>query len=203
MLDFESSDLAAEKVPELLFSGVIDPRDFQPDDTHNGRPMIKLNQGRKKKLLKAATDRIAELASTYIVTLDFRDEVLQQTPRGQQMTRTYYDNLDQIWEAAKDNVGVIKESRENWLRTRPFVEEILNAARGRPGTATRFTQADYAQLRALAKRYREAKSSNQRFKDTVEELEAELAGYVGLDGNQAFEKLKNTPPKSTGAVASR
>jgi hypothetical protein len=87
--------------------------------------------------------------------------------------------------------GLRSEFRNTLLRLQPFGAGLVAAARGKTREAE-YTNEDHQEVERLLNRFRE-NTDDDGFRRAIDQAKRELSGYVGLSGESAYAKLRETP----------
>lgn len=161
--------------------------------------VVKLTPGSRRRLIATAMRSMATLAKTYRTTLQFRDGLLSNTPRGKQYKRYYAKHLGEITRVASQDEWLMNRAGTTWLAVYPFVKAVVAEGARRKGAAgrggsIRFSRSDHKRCVDLITRFRDA-SKDPTFKSVLREVDKDLAKYAGLSATEAVDRLRNTPAR--------
>jgi hypothetical protein len=156
-----------------------------------------LNPELRADLAGRITDGIMLLARTFGDTVDFRDSVLMETPRGRELASLYYRHLDAMYGVASGDLTIVHKTAITWLAIHPYVAAILAVTRGTAGSEeeTRtLTDEQFDDCKHIFARFREA-TQDEGFVLALNNLEDEFDTYQGLSAAGALEQLRSSPPR--------
>ena len=135
------------------------------------------------------------VSATHQVAIDFRDQILATSRLGKRFVKHYATHQGELGRAVRKDPALLAHSFDAWAAMVPFVQGMLAAASKnggqQPKGTTRFSRKDHALWLAIIKRFR-AGSSNKAFLKILDELEPELARYVGLTAEKALETIQSS-----------
>jgi hypothetical protein len=142
------------------------------------------------------TQVMFRVVSTHQVATDFRDEMLATTPIGKRFVRHFETNQGELLGFVRKDPKLVLDCVNAWVSVAPFVSNMLAARASAGGSkngkeTVRFSKEDHACWVGLIGRFR-AGSKSKKFHKVLDELEPELARYVGLGAAEAVEKLRST-----------
>jgi hypothetical protein len=187
----------ADAITPLVAANADIPREAKPKKAAAGRAVLTLSPTLRVRLATRAMHSILRLAPTYQVGLDFRMHVHNDTPRGRQLLDYYEHYLPEIYAIARSDYTLLNDLGAAWLEVVPFVKAmVMVKIRGAeaPSAAKRraLSNRSYLKGRDLIRRFGEA-SENEGFRAILQELDAELVEYRGLDAEKAIAKLIASP----------
>lgn len=135
------------------------------------------------------------VSATHQVAIDFRDQILATNQLGKRFVKHYATHQGELGRVARKDPALIANSFDAWAAVVPFVQGMLAATSKtggqEPKETIRFSGRDHARWLAVINRFR-AGSSNKAFLKILDELEPELARFVGLTADKALETLHSS-----------
>jgi hypothetical protein len=164
------------------------------------QPFLKLTETLRTRLASRIMRSILRLGATYPTALNFRADVFDKTARGTEIVNYYECFLDEIYYIARNNYALVHDLASAWIEVRPFVAAMLAVATSPDGGSRaarrhRLSERSCRHAQNLVRRFAEAAVSDG-FRQLTRELGAEVAGYRGLDAEQALAKLRASPARS-------
>lgn len=162
--------------------------------------MLALTPEIRTKLTQEITGGIAQLASTYMSTIHFRDDVLLKGGRGRELKAIYDHSLHELYRLASRNLRLFHQTATTWFVLHPFVEAMVREARRTPGSGDQVFTADLLKrCKALLHNY-SAASKNNEFRNDLREISEDLDAFEGLSASEAVSALHSLPQRHKGST---
>jgi hypothetical protein len=160
---------------------------------------LRLSARLRREIGRKLTGGIAQLSTTYLTTVDFRDRVLLKCKRGRELKRLYDVHLGEIYRVTALNLPLFYATARVWLAVHPFVADMVSITRdtredGGSGTM-RMSAQQYRSCLTLLRKFRAA-SSDEKFRQALASLEQEFAGYKGLTASEAVARLTGSTQRT-------
>jgi hypothetical protein len=192
LVDIGSSQRIAPSVVRHVSIGSLD----------EGKPVsgdpLPLTADLRASLTTKITGGIAQLASTYLSTIHFRDLVLLKCARGKELKALYDRNLSDLYHLTAADLSIFHDAATTWFSLHPFVEAMVDVARDPQGSkhqTVRLTPDVLEKCISLIRRFIKA-SPSVEFRHDLESVHDELKGYKNLGAAEALSKLYATKAPS-------
>jgi hypothetical protein len=189
-------------IPEVLLAGLPSISAFEDAQGEESRPrgdaVVQLTDERRLAVAQGAGERILELAATYQTQVDFRTSVLEGTQLGDQLVELYHRFLPSIWEVARSRFDLFERCRALWMRTHPFVAEVVALARSADdSTATsrddlrRLSSEDFDELARIAAEFSDD-TEDAEFRAVIRASVELIRQFVGMSSLEILEFVQRS-----------
>jgi hypothetical protein len=150
-------------------------------------------------LTRALSERILRLGGTFQLALDFRDEILEKSPRGRRLLSLYYRHLPDMFNAVSSDAKLLFSAIDVWQSVWLFAQAMLFVKRGQGNPSDKKIKLKPADHKLSASQHRKVRDlaralgkrkPNKAFRKALLEFDQHWKLYLGVTAQEAVRILE-------------